>query len=60
MKTIKPIDQASDAQLRELCSRFRNTTDLRNIIQSSLPMLSFERMQLVNFLKHNHIWAFAQ
>lgn len=60
MKTIQPIEQATDQQLRDLCRRFAHFTDLRSKIVSGLPLLTIERAQLINLLKTNHISQFAK
>ena len=59
MKTIKPVEQATDSQLRDLASRYQWMQDHRTILQSQLPMLTIERTQILNLLKANHIHQFA-
>jgi len=59
MKTIKPVEQATDSQLRSLASRFVVVQEDRAIIESGVPMLTTERAQIVNLLKANHVTKFA-
>ena len=59
MKTVKPVEHATDSQLRQLTRRFECTSEYSGIIQSQLPMLTTERAQLINLLKANHINQFA-
>lgn len=58
MKTIKPLEQATDAQLRALASRYQWMSEYREILQSQLPMLTVERAQIVGLLRTNHIHQF--
>jgi hypothetical protein len=59
MKTIKPVEQATDSQLRKLAERFHWMAEHKGILQSQLPMLTVERAQIVGLLKINHIHQFA-
>lgn len=59
MKTIKPVEQANDAQLRSLAERYAYDADHRKIVHSTLPLLTSERSHLINLLKHNHVSNFA-
>jgi hypothetical protein len=59
MKTVKPVEQATDSQLRQLTRRFESVSEYSGIIQSQLPLVTTERAQLVNLLKANHIFQFA-
>lgn len=60
MKTVKSIEHASDAQLRDLAMRVQGMpNDLWQICQSSLPFLSVERTKLRNFLTLNNVVGFV-
>jgi hypothetical protein len=59
MKTVKPVEQATDSQLRQLARRFQWMEPYRDIIQSQLVMMTVERAQIINLLKSNHIFHFA-
>lgn len=59
MKIIKPVEQATDEQLRQLAERYQWCSEYSDILQSRLPMLTTERAQIVNLLKANHINQFA-
>lgn len=59
MKTVKPVEHATDSQLRKLTRDFEQVSEYSGIIQSQLPMLTTERAQLINLLKSNHIFHFA-
>jgi len=60
MKTIKSVEDATDAQLRQLAARYQWTDQYQVMIQSQLPLLTVERAQLVGLLKTNHIHEFMQ
>lgn len=53
----KLVEHATDAQLRALARRFQAPLTL---VESELPLLTAERTQLVNLLKHNNVFQFIQ
>jgi len=59
MKTVKPVEQATDSQLRQLTRPYVRHPDDCDMIESLLPMLTTERAHLINLLKTNHVFQFA-
>lgn len=53
MKTITPVESATDTQLRFLVRKYEWTDKYRDIIQSQLPLLTIERAELIGLLKNN-------
>jgi hypothetical protein len=60
MKTIKPVEQASDSQLRSLVRQYAFLMNDKLILalRSTLPLLTVERAQFINLLKLNHVTKF--
>jgi hypothetical protein len=51
MKTITPVESATDAQLRMLVRPFEWHSQYWEMIQSQLPLLTVERAELIGLLK---------
>ena len=56
---MKPLSLATDEQLRSLAQRMSLPNELWLICQSRLPLLSAERMKIINHLMLNHVVGFV-
>lgn len=60
MKTAHSVEQATDAQLRQLTRPWAFSAEYKGMVQSQLPLLTTERSNLINLLKSHHINQFVQ